>query len=332
MLSHYPDQEESAARIYAQWKTIRGKVLKDPRCRSPSYEAALRPIRNILWAEGNEKDAAKIDVLLQGDMGLRVKIGDTKARYLDDEEMNDYLKEIPCLQDYIYDFKLPVRIVELAVSIASSRARQAQNHKLRARDTYSMTKAEFDAVHAKAKSILDETQQIDREKAFWDLAFALQIVSGRRLFEILVTLQYREGASDYQSRVTGIAKKQIEIAMNGGEETEYDIPLTVPYVLFETAMKLVRSYRSYEGINSVDFHDMTGHNVATAGSRCVGRRLTHTQKRNLYMEKVYRDREINKFHVGEESCSRSQWFSYALCHNDQTVGPTDRYASMTIEE
>lgn len=320
-----------ASRIYNQWKAIRGKLMKDPRSRSPSYESALIPIRDALLAEGNPEDAAKIDVLLEGDMGLRVRISDRRDPYLSDEEMDDYLKEIPPFQDFIYEFQLPKRLVDLASATAKSRVHQAQNHQRRGRDTYKMTKADFDSLHLKTKALLDETHQINNERTFWDLAFALQIVSGRRLFETLCTLEYREGKTDYQARVTGIAKKQIEIAYNGGAEVEYDIPLTVPYVVFDSGMKLIRSYNSYEGMNSVDFHDSTTGKVNAAANRVVGRRLTHTQKRNLYLEKVYKDREINQFHIGEESCSRAQWLAYALCHH-QTASHTDRYAVMSIED
>lgn len=195
-----------------------------------------------------------------------------------------------------------------------------------------MSKSDLEALFQTVENVLEGTGRVYNENTFWNLVFCLQLASGRRLIEILVTLKYEPGPTRYQAKVKGIAKKQWEVAMNFGEETEYIIPLSVPYSLFESGMKLIREYRSYEGMDALDLGHAVGVRLGAASNRACNRRLTHTQKRNLYLEKVYEDREINRFHVGEESCSHRVWVADALCHSTPPVTETDRYTVMQIIE
>ena len=334
LLNHYPSYEEAAiaTRVYGMWKTVRRILLKDPRSVSPAYEYGLLAVRGALEEEGNLDDVAKIDLLIGGEMGLRVKVSDTKAQYLDDEELDDYIKTIDPLDQIISDFRLPVSIVTLAITKEKERAVEARHHNRKARESYTVTRDELDSIHAKAKMILDEVHVITNEKDYWDLVFAVGVVSGRRIFEILSKLAYRQGPGDYQAYVTGIAKKQWQIAMNIGQEIEYPIPLTVPYVLFEKGMNLIRGHRSYEGMDCSQVSKATSTKEQTASNRCVGKVLTHTQKRNLYLEKAFRDREVNRFYVGEDSCSKTQWYINALCHNDVSTSPIERYSNINITD
>jgi hypothetical protein len=333
LLSLYPDRDAMASKIYSQYNAIRNNIIaKDPRASSPFYVGAVVPIRDALLVEGNVDDAAKVQILLDGNVSLRNQVQRRPVPYLDDEEMDDYLKGIDAFCEDVVEFRLPPSIVTSAQQYLRTRALKAQEHSRSSRDSYSMTKTEFNTIHSRVKDIITTTDEIAKDKDFWDLVFAIGVASGRRLFEILVTLEHSPGASDYQARVTGIAKQQWQTAMNLGEDLEYDIPLTVPYHLFAKAMSLIRNYKSYKELDSVQLSRVVNTREKTASQRCTGRKLTHTQKRNLYLEEVYRKRQTNKFHVDDRSCSRNRWFSFALCHMTTQVNETDRYSAMLIED
>ena len=241
--------------------------------------------------------------------------------------MNRLFKAITPVQAPFYDFKLPAEIGELRRKRVNENDEARQAHKIGEKSTYEISVIDAIGIVEKAREVI--LDNIGSITDWYNNVAAIQILSGRRTYEVICSLFYTPASLPFQANVVGIAKKH-QLKVDGYEQ--HTIPLLCPYSEFEKAMDRIRQYKPYnpDTDDATEITPMHSRSIATATKRLFGRRLNHTQKRNLYAEMAWRRRHIeNLFLIGEQSCSKHTWFSRALCH-DFNLETTSRYQILNI--
>lgn len=328
MLSQYPDQKGSARAIYSMWTRVRKIMLDEELVCSDYY---LPRLQKLIDEAILEEDKVKLTKLMSCSLSDQHKVSISTTPFLQDEEMDDWLKSLEPCDMLFHRFQLPTEVSTERFRQEQKRAKLNQEHRLKARSAYKISDAELEEIFAKAADVVQFAPDITNTKKYYEVIVALQLVSGRRNFEIMSSLEYHPGPHPYQAIVSGICKKTIDELVEGIEE-EYIIPLTVEYRLFKKAMDEVRKFKSLHGLSPSEVNSSFGTSVLAASDRLFGRRLTHSQKRNLYVEKAYKMRNVNQFCVGEQSCSKHRWAAMALCHASvRAPDVTQRYQTMIVE-
>lgn len=237
------------------------------------------------------------------------------------------LKDAGVNEDVIARFKLPTDIVDERTRIGLERAQMNQQHQLKDRSEYNFTKDEVDSIFEKVYDILNNLGSITNTKKYYDVIVALQLASGRRNYEVMNCLEYSPSSHPYQANVKNICKKDKTV-----DPVEYTIPLHVEYKVFDHAMREARKFRNVSDKSPSEVNSSYGPRILAASTRLFGRRLTHTQKRNLYVEMAHMNRATNNYLVGSQSCSKGVWASHALCHSiSKARNVTERYQTMVID-
>lgn len=326
LLALYSDPYESAAAICSTIANTRRLITRQERYRHPEYEAKLVALMSTMdkWSE----DHQRLERLLCAPLAKQQGVFMSRAKYLESPEADEALKQLRPVQDPVYDFVAPGPIMRAARVQREARIMGQQYHTNRERSFYRFSITEAEQYLSTARSVL--RCPVDSPSAYYELVASLGILTGRRNYEIMVTLGMYPGPTVLQASVVGICKKAF-----GREryETPCCIPLLAPYDDVWNALEKLRAYRSYE-VND-DCTVVSGHSskgISRACKRLFGRVLTHTQKRNIYSEMAYRDKENNGFRTGANSCSKNAWIAAALVHVPSFRGHTCRYQAMTVTD
>lgn len=324
LLGRY-DTTTQAHTIRSMFERCKRLYLKDPSHRRAKYEEEIRALIEEVKSDSPdpdaEEDVRRLTKLLQASLLEQNRVYSTnKSRYLLNKEADATLHTIRPACTVFYDFVLPEAIVQDAFN--HSNKRRAQRMLQTDGKEYNFSLAEVDEMIRAAKAAIDT--DITRPREYYRVIAALGILSGRRAFEIAKTMSYSQGPTPFQATVTGTTKGN---ALKS--EQVYSVPLLVPYTSFATAMDKLRAFRTVEGL--CDDQPMisirAGVNIET--KKLFKRSLSHTQKRNIYSEMAYRDRENNGFVA--QGCSKAAWVKMALCHDLIFMDPTSTYSSMTIQ-
>ena len=328
MLSQYPDKKRSARAIYSMWTRVRKIMLDEELVCSDYY---LPRLENLINEANLEEDKVKLRKLMACSLSDQHKVSISTTPFLVDDEMDDWLKSLEPCDMLFHRFQLPSDVCNERFRQERSRAKLNQEHRLKARSAYKISEADLEQMFNTAADVVQFAEPITNTKKYYEVVVALQLVSGRRNYEIMSSLDYHPGPNIFQAIVSGICKKTIDELVEGIEE-EYIIPITVEYKVFKSAMDAIRKFKSLRGLSPSEVNSSYGASVLAASDRLFGRRLTHSQKRNLYVEKAYKMRNVNQFCVGEHSCSKHRWAAMALCHASvQTPDVTQRYQAMIVE-
>ena len=329
-LSHYTDHKASARAIYSMWTRIRKIMLDEELVCNDHY---LPRLQNIIDEAVYEEDRVKLIKLQSASLADQHKVSISTTQFLLDDETDDWLKSLEPCDAIFHSFQLPTDISNERFKQDRNRAKLNQEHRLKAKSAYKISETELEEMFEVASDVVRFAPDISSTKKYYEVVVALQLVSGRRNYEIMNSLDYQPGPQgyQYQTTVSGICKKTIDELVEGIEE-EYVIPLTVEYRLFKNAMDAVRKFKPLRGLSPSEVNSSYGASILAASNRLFGRRLTHSQKRNLYVEKAYKMRNVNQFCVGEQSCSKHRWAARALCHASiRAPDVTQRYQTMIVE-
>lgn len=328
MLSQYPDQKASARAIYSMWTRVR-KIMLDEELVCGDYY--LPRLEKLIDEATIEEDRIKLEKLKACSLSDQHKVSISTTPFLEDEDLDDWLKSLEPCDMLFHRFQIPSDICHERFKQERSRAKLNQEHRLKARSQYKITEQQLEEIFDLAADVVQFAVDITNTKKYYEVVVALQLVSGRRNYEIMSSLEYHPGPTPYQAVVSGICKKTIDELVEGVED-EYVIPLTVEYSLFKRAMDNIRKFKSLRGLSPSQVNSSYGASVLAASDRLFNRRLTHSQKRNLYIEKAYKMRNINQFCIGSESCSKHRWAAMALCHASvRAPDVTQRYQTMIVE-
>jgi hypothetical protein len=223
----------------------------------------------------------------------------------------------------MYDFTLPIEIIKARKAELNRRALADQRQSRKTKAEYSFTRKEGEEFINTAVDVID-TVNITKPSSYYEMVVSLQLLCGRRNKEVMSTLQHEPGYNDYTALVWGLCKR------DGIKKVDkVYIPLLCTYDKFTMGMnKLRRFYDSDQSTNN----SRIGSSLARASVRVFNRKLTHSQKRNIYSEMCYLKRcSQSKFLIGEDSCSKTVWIAKCLCHSDPGVpSVTQRYQTMTM--
>lgn len=324
LLARYEDKQAQASAIVSQVANIRRHILLNNSYRRPGYTEEIRALMKGMneWSE----DYQRLQRLLTFSLLKQHSVYMDKKPFLENQEANKTLKLIRPCKAALYDFKTPKDIYTSHHKNVRERVRAQQFHRLKEREHYTFSITEAETYIQKARSVLQ--QPILSPETYYDIAAALCLLSGRRNFEILKELSIQPGKTEYQARVYGLCKKQVQ----GRPDCEgVDIPLLCPYWEFEFGLATLRNFRDWiDEPNSARISGKTSRGISNACFRLFGRKLSHTQKRNIYSEMAYLNKENNGFLVGEESCSKNFWIASALGHTLPSPCVTNRYQIMTM--
>ena len=324
LLGRY-DPTTQAHTIRSMFERCKRLYLKDPSNRRAKYEEDIRSLMDYLRPytpdPDAEEDLRRLDRLLHASLLEQNQVYSTpKSPYLLDHEADVTLHAIRPACTVFYDFILPEPILRDAFNYAKEKrtARMLQSDGKQ----YNFTVADVDHMIRVARSEL--ATNIVKPRNYFNVIAALGLLSGRRTYEIAKTLQYSPGPTPLQATVSGINKGH---ALKS--EEFHTIPILTTYESFASAMDKLRAFRTVEGMCDDSPMASVRHGVAVATKRLFGRSLSHTQKRNLYSEMAYRDKENSGFMT--QGCSKGAWVKLALCHDLIFPDPTSTYASMTIQ-
>lgn len=278
-----------------------------------------------------KEDREKLISLLKSNLRQQHRVYTSRKKYLTDEKLDALLKQIPACVSSLYEFVLPESLLKERKRQLMERAMQDQRHERKSRAEYTFELADanayLSAANVQLKKAFDKAA-LTKHDEYYDLVVALQLVSGRRNYEIMKSLIVSKASHPYQATVSGICKRD---SLRDYAYEPQNIPLLCPFDLFESCLVILREFQEFYGTSSQTNSFVSGR-IASASKRVFGRKLTHTQKRNIYVELAYlRREEENHFLIGNQSCSKAVWVARALCHSEP--GPpttTQRYQAIVL--
>lgn len=321
LLDRYQHDTSKAYTAYNTWKRIRGHLAKDPLIFNSEYHTEV-----MKWLATNpglsQPDFEAVCLFLQMspvDQFYRLQ---RRRQVLQDSSHDKTFREIRPFISSFYDFVLPVEFQDANREQKAQRTRDRHFHKGKPVSYFMFTVDQVETIKAKCMEVLARDELVT-DSDYFETFTALQIVSGRRNVEIQRELSCRPcPESEYQTSVFGLAKN-----IHRGSNW-INIPLLCPFTLFDTRLTQLRLHAGM--IFAKNQKIVSG--LRYASRRLFGQILVHTQKRNLYAELAWADRETNRFMGSEEGCSKFTWIGNALGHviDYAKLGPTASYQILTI--
>lgn len=316
----YPDQVGQAEKISSLYYRARREYLKDESNRRPGYEVE---IRRLLQTQMSGEDRERLEDIMESSLLDQHRCYVNKKPLLDSRQLEQDFKAISPVWDAFSQFQLPQQV---KVVVKARAERRRVQRMLGHGGSKATSSQELGTIVAKCLDTISEN--IETVGDYYDSLCALGFLSGRRISELASTLDWApvEG-KPYQASVIGIAKKAVVNIRDG--EAEHVIPLLCTYKAFNLAMQDVRNFRQIEG--GCDDRDMltVAGGARDATIKLFGRSIPHTQKRNIYSEFAYRQRETNQFHPG---ASKEAWIKLALCHELVFPDVTSAYRTMVFDD
>lgn len=309
---------------------VRYLIMHDDANRRPDYITDLKfAFKDVPMSSS---DFTKLGELMGMPLFKQHKVYMDRRPYFSDDELNKRLKEIKPLPPAFYEFGLPEEYAAAKRKHVLKRAEDKQKQQVKDKSFYTITTEEVNRIIALANAtvykhaILHAYEPLTNSNDYFDLFVSIQLMCGRRAFEIGKTLRYMPGPTEYQARVSGICKND-----HGGEDW-INIPILCKYEWFKAAMDKLRAFNDYSVCDVIQFSAAVSSKQAPADMRVYSRRLVHTQKRNLYSELAWSQREQSRFLVGEESVAKNVWIGMALGHrlNFHNISTTASYQVMNI--
>lgn len=322
LLARYTDHVTQAVGIYNLHQRIKKAVIEDERNRNDTYYDRIR--RLIKDPEASREDRARLVHLRGQPLVRQYRVTTDRRPYLKNPLLDAKLKMIMPVFTEFYDFNLPRDICIKKAESDKERQVLAQTHQAAPRESYHVSNSDLHDMLKMAKAELENPTKLHAT------INAFQLVTGRRNYEVLSTLQLQPVPDrPLQATVTGIAKNDIQF------NNPRVIPILHTYPVVESALNFIRAELSARK----PCDDMVGLNsrhskaICDASERLFGRRLTHTQKRSLYLELAYANRMANRYLVGDESVARNLWMKRALCHGGDLVTDVSTwYQNMLVED
>ena len=307
--------EDDAYKLYNYWGLIRSNIYRDESNRSPTYHDEMLELMQQVRDPG---DREKMVTVSNGTLQFQHRIHNQKKAYLKDKTLNRLFKEIRPLVADFYDFVLPEGSAEAYTEEKHRRRieRQETEHgKVSSEKAEAMLTIALDVLMKPPVCLQD----------VWNILASLLLVSGRRQYELLVTIQTRRGDNDYLCYMKGLSKVV-------GEVGEVLVPLLCQYDLFKVNLDLMRSERGllhYFEKDRDESHSELSGNIAKANHRLFGH-LTHSTRRNIYVELAWRRRLTENFFMN--GCSKGRFAQKALGHTGTRISDIQVYQAFSLDD
>jgi hypothetical protein len=231
-------------------------------------------------------------------------------------EFNAKFKSIRLFCDPFYDFKCPEELFEETRNneIDDIQDRHMHRHSRKSTKDFEFTDEQVDAMVETARDYIYSTTDWKQRSNSLRLVECLCLLTGRRKWEIISTLQIRSVPGfPYQAEIRGIAKSQSAAIQ---EDNWARIPLLAP---IEDIVRGIAQVR--EAIHTHTFARYTlGHSLFPDN-------MNHTTFRDIFSSTTYRFRHINKFK--DSSCSEIGWKKQALLISFQ--GVVNHYSTLSFD-
>lgn len=303
------------------WKQARMFILHNEANRNFAFTDQVKDLIRIC----DRSDQVLLSDLIDMPCVEQHKIIESSTPYLGDLEYDEYLKGLMVMMPEFYVFAFPSDMELWFKELEKDRNMKAMFHRLKPAAEYNFDKEEIDDIISTSKKILTRNG-IYTNKQYYEAVVAMQIATGRRSTEIVNSINIFPSSHPYQAIVSGVLKDSRRF------DEMIPIPLLAPYQDVERTYRQLREFKNMSGYTNVQIHAMTSSNITNASKRLFGRRLTHTQKRNIYCEVAYSLRHSEN-HFLTESCSKEAWVASALGHklHGLLLTHTSRYQMMNIK-
>jgi len=315
LLNRYEDPLKSACAIHSNIGKVRRHIALNEDNRNKNYVELVTAIAEKATNKNDQDDLAN---LLAAPLLKQHAVYMSKKPFLQDKELDKELHEVRPCKVVMYRFKTPNHIIEAYRSNRKERVKSQHNHQNKDAAAYNVSHEEIDSFVKTAREVM--ATPVRDGQQYHECSAALGLVTGRRNFEILktATIAPVEGFS-YQAKVSGIAKRKFM------DDPVFTIPLLCPYKEVEHALQSLRNYRQIDGNCEQAGKHYEG--ITRATRRLFKRSLDHTEKRSIYIEHAYVNRENNGFMAN--GCSKKMWNKMALCHDE--LEDQLPYQAMNIE-
>ena len=296
--------------------SIKSAIIADESNRNKYYFIKMQNLINQLPPDHQDRldlfDLMEESLRKQHRMHLLLQ----KKDIFHEKSVNQYMRSLRPVKPIFYDFTFPDDVQRRAKWIKAQRDLSKQ-------EVTSTMDIDYRTAILNRSHDLIHDMKVESKEDFWNLVTALQIVSGRRVNEIAINLEY-DSIPDkpFQALVTGISKK-----FNNDEV--YTIPLLVSYTKFKRAMDKIRDYDYHEGMKFCDHANKQGEldKASQKREKMFGLRVIHSEIRAIYAEEAYKERAYNKF---EEKASMALFKSRALSLPDPSFSPLAAYTRINF--
>lgn len=311
LLSRYQDLDKDVCRLYSAWKAIRRLIYTDEANRAADYQKKMHWLCDHIKSPG---DSNAIIAVLQLPLSRQHALHSQKMSYLEDREYNMLFKSIRPLIPQFYKFNLPDHVKSVYELKSRNIQIKQQLHEHKDKTHYNFTLSEIDNMIEWAKRTVDGVEVINSSTQYYNVALALQLLTGRRNNELAYRMVLIPTSHPMQATVVGISKKT-------DPHTTHMIPLLYDFSKIEHALHRLRDF-------SDSMTPYFSQGITKASKRVFGRNLVHTQKRSIYAETAYRNRKDNEY---MPNATKMFWIANALCH-DFVPSATQQYQTIEIKE
>lgn len=287
-------------------KHVRERIAKDPRYVNPACVHQLLQI--IKDPSTTTNDRKKLSDIL--DTPSKIRWLQVRKGSLESASTFEKVRAIQVFDRMYYELAPDEAMLAECIAAKAHIRKSNHQHSHKKQANYAYTEQEVDEMVQWASNfcLRDDLDWTLRKNSL-NMLEALSLLTGRRKWELCKTLQMRSSPdSDYQAIIWGICK---DIASGNKERS---IPLLAPIATIACGINKLRKYSHTKGVYQ---------------QGRISRKfpkMSHTFARNIYTERAYRDRAVNRFHT--QPCSKLWWCSQALC--DSLTTYCEHYATATI--
>jgi hypothetical protein len=283
---------------YSFFRYCRRKIIGDDNNREPFYLQRVRHFQHVHFSP-QDPEWEQLNALMESSLRDQHRVETSRKPFFRRRpDLDPALRQIKCLPQAVYEYKLPAEYSERAIERQNERREELHCNPVNISD--------IQTILCKAKTWREFTHP-------WELVACASILCGRRTQEIIWAMDY-EKVSDRIIHVRGLMKQAVG---------EGDVPILVGYDEFH---ELIQKIRETELPT-----ESTTHRLKPAFLRVFGEWFNHTQRRNIYCEAAFRFREESGFFT---HYPKMMWCDKALCHDSNVVHRAGNlsYQALTFHE
>lgn len=180
LVNAYPTEDTWTAAM-SMWKGVRYSILHDESNRDPSFHLHLQE----LMKECGRHDQLKLLELNQLPLYEQYKILSVyNQSYLQEDEMDDKLKDLSPCYAYFYEFSFPDEMEEYCRVFREERENAVNMHEWKEKDQYNMNKEEADQIIEISTQTLT-LPPVESSKSYFETVAALLVVTGTKILDCI---------------------------------------------------------------------------------------------------------------------------------------------------
>lgn len=301
-----------AKNISRVFYNIRAKIIRNSKYLLPD---AIDELRNLAdQTDYPIADRMRLKKIIAECPVHKIHWFQNNKRTFQHQDFNTKFKAIHLFRDPFYNFKCPEELFEETRQNEADDLidRHMHKHARKAVEHFEFTEDEVDAMVETARDYIFSPTDWKKKANSLRLVECLCLLTGRRKWEIISTLQIRSVPGfPYQAEIRGIAKSQ---AASIQEDPWARIPLLAPIDDVVRGLTQVRQCIHTFGQYSLGCSLFPDH-------------MNHTAFRDIFSSTTYRLRHINQYK--DTSCSEIGWKKQALVVSFQDI--VNHYCTLSFD-